>query len=191
MGTIETDMTALHSTYQNKLAALSQQFWADTEASATTKDPLEINGIRMSQVAVTQLKRLGLPLEWYTADELEDAVIACNADANLIDDPHGHTFQDRLYLDPEEKRARTLPALHGFHPDEYDDMIMCVQPPNIPSLPASHPMDALLPEHVKQEILAGLSLIQDPADVDCRSPLDHGLHHAPHMHHHCTMSLAA
>lgn len=165
--------TSIHhdDAYESKLAELSRQFWdsygdqqtpdildhgdrVEWGRMVTPPDPLEINGVRMTQTALDQLKLQGLPVHWYTSDELEDAVIACQADATLIDDPDGHTLEDKLYLEAHEKPgAEELPVLHGFHPDEYD------------------------------RIITGIRMLSDPLDISHCDLIRNGLEGAPHLVH--------
>lgn len=151
------------SAYASRLDAASLQFWegygggqnpiGQNPPGNPPDDPLEINGVRMTQVAIEQLRLLGLPLTWYTPDELEDAVVACQADARLIDDPHGDDLQDKLRLDASETcpesfheppHEASLPVLHGFHPDEYE------------------------------RIMAGLRLLCDPVPIGPYDPVRSG-----------------
>jgi hypothetical protein len=64
-----------------------------------------VNGVFLPQHVIEELRRLGLPLGWYNAGELEDAVIACAFDETLIDDDEGANFHDMLSLTNEEKLA--------------------------------------------------------------------------------------
>ena len=65
-----------------------------------------INGVVLPQRVLEELRRLGTALSWYSAGELEDAVEACAVDGQLIDDPMGMNFRDRLSLSEAEKAKR-------------------------------------------------------------------------------------
>ena len=62
-----------------------------------------INGVQLPERVIQELRRLGMALSWLTPGELEDAVIACNYDGVLIDDPDGDNFRDKLTLTHAEK----------------------------------------------------------------------------------------
>jgi len=62
-----------------------------------------INGIRLPDSVVEELRMIGLPLSWYNKGELEDAVLACKYDNHLIDDEDGVTLRDKMTLTYEEK----------------------------------------------------------------------------------------
>lgn len=63
-----------------------------------------INGVALPDRVVAELKRLGITLSWYSAGELENAVQACAFDAQLIDDPNGDDFLDKLVLTQDEQQ---------------------------------------------------------------------------------------
>lgn len=69
-------------------------------------DIKRIKGIDIPLNVLRELQRLGHPIEQYTRGELLEAVRACAMDANLVDDPHGHSFSDKLTLTADEKKAR-------------------------------------------------------------------------------------
>lgn len=74
-----------------------------------------VNGVALSPRVIEELRKLGRPLSWYTHGELEDAVMACTIDSQLIDDPDGKDFRDKLHLTPEEKHSKEnkkSPRLH-------------------------------------------------------------------------------
>lgn len=77
-------------------------------ASATHSDYANgacINGVQLPDSVIEELRKLGVPLYWYSRSELEDAVQACAYDRHLVDDEHGITFRDKLSLTYEEKIA--------------------------------------------------------------------------------------
>lgn len=116
------------SAYEHTLKKLSNEFWAgmgdshaansecdiEIKSSSTdeepvrSKDPNEVHGIVLPQNVINQLRLLGIPVEWYTAGELQDAVIACSSDATLVDDHEGTSLRDKLRLDESEKEERRL-----------------------------------------------------------------------------------
>lgn len=65
-----------------------------------------IKGVELPARVIEQLRLLGMPLSWYNAGELEDAVEACSFDGVLIDDPSGVNFRDKLRLCDDEKEKR-------------------------------------------------------------------------------------
>src|SRR5690606_28116906 len=134
----------------------------------------------MSQVAVTQLRRLGLPLEWYTAGELKDAVQACSADATLIDDPEGGHFRDRLHLTPEERNTRTPRGLHGYHEDEDDTPQHLKGLMRIKRKPR-HETSPLIPLCDEATIMEGLRMLSNPMHLAKDACVASGLS-APHKH---------
>lgn len=73
-----------------------------------------INGIALPQTVIDQLRLLGLPLSWYNAGELRDAVDACAIDCTLIDDDEGIGFEDKLHLSDDERAARAARAADGL-----------------------------------------------------------------------------
>lgn len=64
-----------------------------------------VNGVRLPRQVVEELQRLGISLNWYNVGELTDAVIACQHDGQLVDDPHGVHFRDKMHLSEPEKTA--------------------------------------------------------------------------------------
>lgn len=69
----------------------------------THTNNIMVNGVVLPDNVVRELQRLGRALDWYTHGELQSAVKACAVDANLIDDPDGINFIDKLELTDEEK----------------------------------------------------------------------------------------
>lgn len=66
-----------------------------------------INGVALPLRVIQELKRLGVPLAWYTHGELAQAVDACAFDAQLIDDPDGVNFRDKMVLTDREKEEQS------------------------------------------------------------------------------------
>src|SRR5690606_22696524 len=62
-----------------------------------------VNGVELPQRVAEEIRRLGIALSWYSAGELEDAVEACAFDGQLIDDPFGDDFRDKLTLTHQER----------------------------------------------------------------------------------------
>lgn len=62
-----------------------------------------VNGVSLPPRVAEELRRLGTPLSWYNAGELQDAVIECDFDDELVADPRGVSFRDKIRLDPGEK----------------------------------------------------------------------------------------
>lgn len=77
---------------------------------------ITVNGVRLPMRVAQELRMLGMTLAWYSAGELEDAVEACSIDSQLIDDPGGGDFRDRLTLTPDELPQGTLPHPSGLAP---------------------------------------------------------------------------
>lgn len=109
------------------LAAASRDVFCDGE--------LILNGVSLPQNVINELRRLGITLSWYSAGELQDAVIACSYDSNLIDDEAGCHFRDKLQLTDDERTKYasirkypyfTLPRAHreilNFCGDENKDI---------------------------------------------------------------------
>ncbi len=78
-------------------------FEGGAPCAKSVHNEVTINGVALPQRVVEELRRLGRPLSWYTHHELEDAVLACAVDGQLIDDPNGTDFQDMLTLTEDEK----------------------------------------------------------------------------------------
>ncbi len=62
-----------------------------------------IKGVELPSHVTDELRRQGIPLGWYNAGELQDAVLACAYDRTLIDDSNGIHFRDQLSLSDREK----------------------------------------------------------------------------------------
>lgn len=139
------------------------------------KDGL-INGVVLSRTAIDQLRTLGLPLEWYTAGELEDIQMACSVDATLIDDEFGDNLHDKLYLDSDEKEERrnNKHALHGFHPDELEHCGVTRRKRVKRSQPDEK--SSLIPDCEKESIFAGLRMLLNPCHVSNDDHIESGLH---------------
>lgn len=73
-----------------------------------------VNGVKIPQNVYTQLSNLGIPLGSYSESDLRAAVDACRIDTQLIDDPNGINFHDKLHLAPDEKAAAEV---HGTWTD--------------------------------------------------------------------------
>lgn len=71
-------------------------------------DYIVIKDVLLPREVAEELRRLGISLNWYSASELADAVIACSYDGQLIDDPEGVSFRDQLQLSTTEKLADGL-----------------------------------------------------------------------------------
>lgn len=67
-----------------------------------------INGVALSHQVIEELRQLGIALSWYSSGELQDAVAAVHHDGQLIDDPNGMHFRDKLHHSEEEKDADNL-----------------------------------------------------------------------------------
>lgn len=61
-----------------------------------------VNGVELPRNVVLELQKLGLALECYAKHELEKSVLACAVDGNLVDDPQGINFADKLELTHNE-----------------------------------------------------------------------------------------
>lgn len=61
-----------------------------------------VNGVRLPQHVVEELRLLGLPLTVYTRGELDAIIAACAFDAHLIDDPNGVNLWDKMTLTKRE-----------------------------------------------------------------------------------------
>lgn len=156
--------------------------------TVSTNGPIVVNGITLSEVTVRQLRQLGLPLDWYTSDELEDAVKACAVDATLVDDPHGHTFQDKLSLEAHEKdEHHDIPTLHGFHKDEYEHIMAGFRSRSRKRLKTA--VGAY--ERDKAHIDEGLRMLCNPCHVSDGEHYGHGLEAAPHKQQETHLTLAA
>lgn len=66
-----------------------------------------VNGVTLPQNVINQLQQLGLPLSWYNNGELEDAVIACAFDGNLIDEDDDIPCGEHYFTD-EKKHMQEL-----------------------------------------------------------------------------------
>lgn len=76
-------------------------------------DESQINNVVVPDYVLEELRKTGIPANWYNSGELWDAILACGYDRNLIDDEEGETFQDRLHFTEQEKleRARKKKSL--------------------------------------------------------------------------------
>lgn len=72
---------------------------------------VEINGVPLPHAVIIELRKLGIPLSYYTHGQLQEAVEACAVDCNLIDDPNGGNFQDKLHLTADEIEEHALSRL--------------------------------------------------------------------------------
>ena len=83
-------------------------------------DSAVINGVELPAHVIWELRKQGIPLSWYNAGELKDAVIACSYDHKLIDDPEGIGFRDKLVETAEErlKKARKAAMRAIYEPEE-------------------------------------------------------------------------
>lgn len=207
----DSPYTSSDDAYCSTLSRLSEEFWGGygdnrpdilynedrcetDKRSGPKKDPLEINGVRMSQVAMDQLRRLGLPLEWYTADELEDAVVACETDATLIDDPNGTTYEDKLHLDADELDGdEELPALFGFDADEYEKVMSSLRPKiRIKGKSGKAVIGGIyIPECELAEIRNGLREVSPGTDIQPDDHICSGLVSAPYREREQEAALAA
>ncbi len=141
--------------------------------------PIIVNGVVLSQVAADQLRRLGLPLEWYTAGELEDAEQACAADATLIDDDEGHNFSDRLHLDYNEHPDR---GLHGFSKDDFEENGLYKRPQKRLRKTDENKHMGLIPCDIKDDIFAGMRMLSNPMHVKANCDhLKNGLDNSPRL----------
>lgn len=86
-----------------------------------TGHAITINNVQLPIQVVRELQRLGRALEWYSNGELNSAVAACAIDGNLIDDPHGVDFIDKLELTDAEKRKS-----QACNDDEEDRHKKCI-----------------------------------------------------------------
>lgn len=75
-------------------------------------DAVTLNGVPLPHNVVMELRKLGVPLAFYTAGELRDAVNACAVDCTLVDDEDGVSFQDKLVLSDHERAER--PRITAF-----------------------------------------------------------------------------
>ncbi|MEZ5691317.1 MAG: hypothetical protein R3D71_06605 [Rickettsiales bacterium] len=78
----------------------------DVIMERTNGSDITVNGVLLPHHLVRELQKLGRALEWYHKGELEKAVIATAVDRNLIDDPDGHNFNDKLELTDSEKNEK-------------------------------------------------------------------------------------
>jgi len=84
---------------------------------------MRIKGVDIPASVLRQLRELGIPIEHFTRGELQDAVLACAIDGDLVDDEHGTSFKDKLTLTKEEEYTRANPQCQGHHhvPGAYCD----------------------------------------------------------------------
>lgn len=73
-----------------------------------------ISGLVISEHVIKELRKLGIALNWYNIGELEDAIIACAVDMNLIDDDDGIDFRDKLLLSHRERLLKERRAAHAY-----------------------------------------------------------------------------
>lgn len=77
-----------------------------------------VNGVELPENVITELRQLGIALSWYSASELQDAIIACAYDSRLIDDEHGVDLKDKIKLTPSEKQSKQRLFIHRYIEDE-------------------------------------------------------------------------
>lgn len=76
------------------------------ECSPIHEGEVVINGVVLPRNVVEELRLLGMPLASYTRGELQAANMACAIDGELIDDPNGNSFLDKLQLTEAERYAQ-------------------------------------------------------------------------------------
>jgi hypothetical protein len=138
---------------------------------------ITVNGVSLSRSTAEQLRALGMPLEWYTAGELEDIELACSLDGNLIDDQFGDNLHDKLYLDADEKEARKHDSLHGFHKDEFEDHGHTRLQRRVKR---KEQEIFVIPDCDKEHIFSGMRMLLSPAEVEEHHQVSSGLH-SPHV----------
>ena len=100
----------------SELGQLAPAEFLPQDIEKTISGHMVVNGVSLPPHVLDELRQLGIPLAGYSSGELHDAIIACAYDRNLVDDPDGLHFRDKLTLTHEEKirRERMNPAtLHG------------------------------------------------------------------------------
>ena len=86
-----------------------------------------INGVSLPDNVIEELRLLGIPLASYNPGELKAAILACAYDSELVDDPHGLHFFDKLSLthreilerEREEAEAERHRKTKTSHPSIY------------------------------------------------------------------------
>jgi hypothetical protein len=220
MGLMKSIYDEAGSAYQHTLEKLSNEFWASMgdkpidklecenvdaadapkgtpDKSVKQKDPNEINGIVLPQNVINQLRLLGLPIEWYTAGELQDAVIACSADATLIDDVNGDNFRDRLRLDADEKEMLVAKKQEEekHHLDELEREHLLMEEHDEDLIAELHLDIKTRNERIRErqeerarqgsrrlrEAMAGLKLVSNPIQISPCDDFSHGLGAIPYL----------
>jgi hypothetical protein len=231
------------SGYQQTLKKLSDDFWegmggkqpdkfecenvdaagapshTPDESPIRLKDPNEVNGIVLPQNVINQLRLLGLPIEAYTAGELQDAVLACSADATLVDDHEGIGLRDKLRLDGSEKEERRLrrearicrmqeeekhhcDEMHKEHllmeeHDEYtmSDLHLDIRTRNERIRERQEERARRRATRPVENIFTGLKLLSNPIEISECDDFSHGLSAIPYLHmqkcHEATVAFAA
>lgn len=96
--------------------AMGKNMFMEQKASTICEGDVTINGVPLPHGVIIELRKLGLPLAWYTHGQLQEAVEACAVDCQLIDDPDGMNLRDQMKLTDDEKRKNTPRSGWNFNP---------------------------------------------------------------------------